>query len=184
MAKQFPVFSDRLTDFVGRQSIFFVSTAPQDGRVNCSPKGMDSLRILAPDRLAWLNVTGSGNETAAHVLENGRMTIMWCAFEGLPLILRAYGTARAVHPGDADWDTLSARLPKVPGARQIFDMAVETVQTSCGMAVPYLDFNEDRTLLRDWAKKKGEDGLRDYWEEKNLKSIDGLETGMKDVLER
>ena len=143
---------------------------------------MDSLRILAPDRLAWLNVTGSGNETAAHVRENGRMTIMWCSFEGPPLILRAYGTARAVHPGDADWEELYAHFPPQPGSRQIFDLAVEMVQTSCGMAVPYLDFNAERTVLRDWAKKKGKEGIREYWEEKNLESIDGKETGMREVL--
>lgn len=183
MAKQFSSFNERLTDFVGRQSIFFVATAPADGRVNCSPKGMDSLRVLSPNRLAWLNVTGSGNETAAHVRENGRMTIMWCAFEGAPLILRAYGTARAVHPGDPDWEALHENFNPIPGARQIFDLDVEMVQTSCGMAVPYLDFNAERTLLREWADKKGDDGLRDYWEEKNLTSIDGLDTGMRDTLE-
>lgn len=182
MAKQFPVFNERLTDFVGQQAIFFVSTAPADGRVNCSPKGMDSLRILAPDRLAWLNVTGSGNETAAHVLENGRMTIMWCSFAGAPLILRAYGTARTVHPGEDGWEELSAHFPALPGSRQIFDLAVEMVQTSCGMAVPYLDFNAERTQLRDWANKKDPEQMRAYWAEKNVRSIDGLETGMQEAI--
>lgn len=182
MAKQFPSFTRRLTDFVSEQPIFFVASAPAEGRVNCSPKGMDSLRILSPDRLVWLNVTGSGNETAAHVRENGRMTIMWCAFAGAPLILRAYGTARAVHPGDPDWEELYSGFKPIPGARQIFDMAVDMVQTSCGMAVPYLDFNAERTLLRDWADKKSEGEMQQYWEEKNLTSIDGLDTGMREVL--
>ncbi|MBC6994393.1 pyridoxamine 5'-phosphate oxidase family protein [Neolewinella lacunae] len=179
MAKQFPRLDQRLTDFIQAQQIFFVATAPAAGRVNCSPKGMDSLRVLAPDRICWLNVTGSGNETAAHVLENGRMTLMWCAFAGPPLILRAYGTARTVHRLDADWEDLSAQLPQQPGARQIFDLKIELVQTSCGMAVPYFDFQEDRRLLSDWANKKEADGtLAAYWEEKNLVSVDGQPTGL------
>lgn len=184
MAKQFPAFNDRLSAFVAEQKIFFVATAPAEGRVNLSPKGMDSLRMLTPNRLIWLNVTGSGNETAAHVRENQRMTIMWCAFDGAPLILRAYGTARAVHPDDSEWPQLAAALPDIPGARQIFDINIEMVQTSCGMAVPYLDFNEERTLLREWAKKKDRQQLQDYWQEKNLRSIDGLDTGMDKVLEK
>ncbi|MEM1356690.1 MAG: pyridoxamine 5'-phosphate oxidase family protein [Bacteroidota bacterium] len=179
MAKQFSSLNDRLADFVRRQPIFFVATAPQAGRVNCSPKGMDSLRILAPDRLVWLNVTGSGNETAAHVKENSRMTLMWCAFTGPPLILRVYGQARTVHPVDEDWTMLSAELPDIPGARQIFDLQIEMVQTSCGMAVPLMDFREDRELLRDWANKKTSEELTAYHQEKNRISIDGLPTGMK-----
>lgn len=179
MAKQFPRLEQRLTDFIRAQRIFFVATAPAAGRVNCSPKGMDSLRVLAPDRICWLNVTGSGNETAAHVLENGRMTLMWCAFEGPPLILRVYGTARTVHRSDAGWEELSAQLPAQPGGRQIFDLQIEVVQTSCGMAVPYFDFQEDRRLLSDWADKKEADGsLGAYWEEKNLVSVDGQPTGL------
>ncbi len=184
MAKQFPAFNARLTQFVAKQKIFFVASAPASGRVNLSPKGMDALRIISPDRLLWLNVTGSGNETAAHVRENGRMTIMWCAFEGAPLILRAYGTARTVHPGDPDWTELASQLPKIPGARQIFDLSVELVQTSCGMAVPYLDFNDERTQLREWADKKSSTELTDYWKTKNLRSIDGLETGMEESLDK
>jgi len=178
MAKQFPKLNDRLTTFIHDQPIFFVSTAPMEGRVNCSPKGMDSLRVLGPNRIAWLNVTGSGNETAAHVLENRRMTLMWCAFNGAPLILRAFGTARAVHPGDEDWADLSRRLPDQPGARQIFDMQMTMVQTSCGMAVPLLEHVEDRELLNDWARKKDDAEMLAYWEEKNTVSIDGLPTGI------
>lgn len=172
------VYNDRLTNFIHRQHIFFVATAPAEGRVNCSPKGMDSLKVLSPNRIAWLNVTGSGNETAAHVLENERMTIMWCALTGPPLTLRAYGKARAVHPGDKDWKTLRNQLPELPGARQIFDLEIEMVQTSCGMAVPLMEFTEDRSLLKDWANKKTKQEMEDYWAEKNAISIDGLATGI------
>ncbi|MFK8164528.1 MAG: pyridoxamine 5'-phosphate oxidase family protein [Lewinella sp.] len=178
MAKQFPHLNDRLSAFIAEQHLFFVATAPAVGRVNCSPKGMDSLKILGPNRIAWLNVTGSGNETAAHVLENNRMTLMWCAFNGAPLILRAYGTARTIYPADPEWAALAAQLPELPGARQIYDMQVEMVQTSCGMAVPLMDFNEDRELLKDWARKKDQQDFLDYWELKNTTSIDGLPTGM------
>lgn len=180
MAKQFARLNDRLTDFISGQHLFFVATAPAKGRVNCSPKGMDSLRVLSPSQIVWLNVTGSGNETAAHLLENERMTIMWCALAGPPLILRAYGKARVVHAGDDDWDELSAHFPPLPGARQIFDLALEMVQTSCGMAVPLMAFNEDRGLLNEWAGKKSKQELEDYWAEKNTLSIDGLPTGILD----
>ncbi|MFT5998800.1 MAG: hypothetical protein ACI81P_001255 [Neolewinella sp.] len=178
MAKQFPHFNDRLTAFVADQHLFFVATAPAAGRVNCSPKGMDSLKVIGPNRIAWLNVTGSGNETAAHVLENNRMTLMWCAFNGAPLILRAFGTARTIYPTDPEWEELAAQLPNLPGARQIYDMQVEMVQTSCGMAVPLMDFNEDRELLKDWARKKDKQDFLAYWELKNATSIDGLPTRM------
>lgn len=178
MAKRFGSLSAQHIEFIGRQKMFFVGTATADSRVNISPKGMDSLRVFAPDRVAWLNVTGSGNETAAHVREQPRMTLMFCAFDGDPLILRLYGRATAVHRGDAAWPALFDRFEPLPGARQIFDLAIDLVQTSCGMAVPYYDYVDDRRLLRDWARKKGEGGLRDYWREKNQTSIDGLPTGI------
>lgn len=169
-----------LTEFIGRQHIFFVATAPlgEEGRVNLSPKGMDSLRVIAPDRLIWLNLTGSGNETAAHVLENRRMTLMWCAFTGDPLILRVYGKARAVHPGEADYAELAASLPDWPGARQIFELSIDSVQTSCGYAVPFMDFREDRRRLVESAAAKGGDVIREYQQQKNRESIDGLPTGL------
>ncbi len=178
MGKQFSKLSDQLTDFIGRQPLFFVATAPGAGKVNCSPKGMDSLRVLSPNRIVWLNVTGSGNETAAHVLENGRMTLMWCAFSGPPLILRTYGEAKMIQSADPEWAALSDHLPDIPGARQIFDLRIDMVQTSCGMAVPYLDFKEDRNLLREWSAKKSEQELKDYHQEKNSQSLDGLPTGL------
>ncbi len=136
MATQYEQISERLRRFIEEQQMFFVGTAAPDGRVNVSPKGLDSLRVLGPNRVAWLNGTGSGNETAAHLLRNPRITVMFCAFEGKPLILRLYGTARAVHEGDADWDDLAGQFPPMRGARNVFDVAVDLVQTSCGFGVP------------------------------------------------
>ncbi len=154
--------------------MYFVATAAPDGRVNVSPKGMDSLRVLEPNRVIWLNGTGSGNETAAHLLEQPRMTIMFCAFEGKPLILRLYGNARAVHPRDADWLKLKSLLPEVVGARNIFDLSVDLVQSSCGMAVPLMDFQMQREDLSDHWRKNTD--LEGYWTRKNLVSIDGKPT--------
>lgn len=178
MATFFPEINSELTDFIHRQHIFFVATAPADGRVNLSPKGMDSLKVIGPNQIIWLNLTGSGNETAAHVLENGRMTLMWCAMEGKPLILRAYGKAKAIHPVDLGYEELAAHLPDWPGARQIFTLTVEQVQTSCGYAVPFMEFKEDRTTLVEGAKRKGPDAIKAYQQLKNQESIDGLPTGL------
>ncbi len=178
MAKRFDAVSPQLQAFIEAQQVFFVATAAADGRVNLSPKGLDSLRILSPQRLLWLNVTGSGNETAAHVRALPRMTLMFCAFAGPPMILRLYGQARVIHQGDPEWSPLSALLPTIPGARQIFDLAIDLVQTSCGMSVPLFDFVGERELLTDWARDKGDDGIRDYWREKNRLSLDGRATGI------
>ena len=178
MAKQFQGFEPEHTRFVAEQAIYFVATAAPEGRVNLSPKGMDSLRVLGPNRLVWLNLTGSGNETAAHLRESPRMTVMWCSFTKRPLILRAYGAARTIHRGEADWDGLRGHFPDEPGARQIFDMAVDLVQTSCGYAVPFMDFQAPRDTLRTWAEKAGPAGITDYWAERNAVSIDGKPTGM------
>jgi hypothetical protein len=176
MAKQFGQINSTHQAFIDQQKIFFVGTAGATGRVNVSPKGMDSLRVLGPNRVAWLNVTGSGNESAAHVAENGRMTVMFCSFEGTPLILRLYGEARVVHPRDADWAELSGHFPALPGSRQIFDLSVDLVQTSCGMGVPLYDYGHNRDQLNQWAEKRGSEGIAAYWQEKNLVSIDGKET--------
>lgn len=176
MANFFPTLSDELTRFIEAQHMFFVGTAAADGTVNVSPKGMDSLKVLAPNRVIWLNVTGSGNESAAHVLKNPRMTIMFCSFEAKPLILRLYGQARAVHQNDDNWDELSAHLPALAGTRQIFDLTLDQVQTSCGYAVPFFDYAGERDTLLNWAENKGEDGLKDYWLENNQQSIDGMPT--------
>lgn len=176
MAEFFEVLSDEHQRFIARQPIFFVSTAGPEGRINLSPKGGPSVQVVSPDRLLWLNLTGSGNETAAHLLVANRLTLMWCAFEGPPLILRVYGRARAVHPDDPDWAECTARIPASVGARQYFEVSVETVQTSCGYQVPLMDYRDDRKALTKWAEKKGPDGIAAYWRDKNEVSIDGLPT--------
>jgi hypothetical protein len=176
VGKQFDQLSERLIAFIGEQKLFFVATATAEGRVNVSPKGMDCFRILGPNRAIWLNVTGSGNETAAHVRLDPRMTVMFCALQGPPMILRLYGRARAVHPRDPDWAGVYARFEPLPGARQIFDLAIEMAQTSCGMAVPFYAYEGEREQLSDWARGKGEEGVADYWAQKNQTSLDGLPT--------
>lgn len=178
MAKQYDELTENLSNFILQQKIFFVATATADSRVNLSPKGMDSLRILSPNRVAWLNVTGSGNESAAHVKVNPRMTIMFAAFEGNPLILRLYGHAKVVHPRDAEWAELAQHFTLLPGARQIFDVSIDLVQRSCGMAVPFFDYKSEREQLSDWSTRNGEEGTREYWEKTNQVSIDGLPTGI------
>lgn len=147
-----------------------------EGRVNLSPKGLDSLRILGPNQLIWLNLTGSGNETAAHVLEQPRKTLMFYSFEGKPLILRVYGRVKAIHCRDEDWGQWIRLFPEYPGARQIFLLDIESAQTSCGFAVPNYKFQEDRNDLILWTEKIGDEGVKDYWKEKNQTSIDGKPT--------
>ena len=176
MGKQFEQLEPKHIEFIEQQKIFFVATAPTEGKINLSPKGMDSFRVLDASRVLWLNVTGSGNETAAHVLDNPRMTVMFCAFEGAPQILRLYGTAKVVHQRDAAWSELYSHFTAVSGARQLFDMQVEMVQTSCGMSVPLYDYIGQRDELSKWAEKKGEEGIRQYWHDRNQVSLDGKPT--------
>ncbi|MCE7996843.1 MAG: pyridoxamine 5'-phosphate oxidase family protein [Roseivirga sp.] len=178
MAKFYDEISPELETFIKHQRIFFTGTAATDGRVNVSPKGMDSLRILGPNRVIWLNLTGSGNETAAHLLDVNRMTIMFCAFEGKPLILRLYGSAGTVHPSDPDWEELYQHFPESRSARQIYDVTIDSVQTSCGFAVPLMDYQEDRDILQKWVDNKSDQDIQDYWQEKNITSIDGRPTGI------
>ncbi|MGB0411312.1 MAG: pyridoxamine 5'-phosphate oxidase family protein [Pikeienuella sp.] len=169
-----------LRAFIERQPMFFVATAAPDGRVNVSPKGMDSLRVISDTRIRWVNVSGSGNETAAHVAATPRMTLMFCAFEGDALILRTYGTARTTHWHDHDWATASAPFPQMAGARQVFDLEIDLVQTSCGTGVPLMEFRAQRgpeELLPFYADM-GADGVKDYWQRKNTLSIDGAPTGV------
>lgn len=174
MATRNSEITDKLKQFIENQKMFFVATATAESRINLSPKGMDSLRILGNSRVAWLNVTGSGNETAAHVQENPRMTVMFCAFEGDPMILRLYGQARVVHRNDADWEEMFSLFDPLPGSRQIFDLAVDLVQVSCGMGVPFLEYAGERELLSDWAIGKGDEGVKEYWKNKNQLSLDGI----------
>lgn len=180
MAKQFAQFEADHLALIAASPLFFVATAAAQGRVNLSPKGMDSLRVTGPNRVIWLNVTGSGNETAGHLRVDPRMTLMWCSFTKRPVILRAYGTARTVHPRQDDWPELAAQLPEIPGARQIYEMEVDLVQTSCGFAVPYMEFAGERDTLRRWASVRDEAALGAYWAEKNTRTIDGAPTGIFD----
>ncbi|HUG85396.1 MAG TPA: pyridoxamine 5'-phosphate oxidase family protein [Euzebya sp.] len=159
--------------FIESQKIFFTATAEAEGRVNLSPKGMDTLRVLSPNRVAWLAVTGSGNETSAHLARHDRITVMFCAFEGHPKILRLYGRATPVHRHDPGWADLLAHFEELPGTRNIVDCEIDLVQTSCGMAVPYFDYVGERDDLQRWARKLGPEGLEAYWAEKNTVSLDG-----------
>lgn len=178
MSKQFSELDETLKGFIANQHMFFVGTAGVEGRVNISPKGMDSLRVVDSKNVVWLNYTGSGNETAAHVLECERMTLMFCAFTGKPNILRIYGKATILHPRDAEWETLLGLFPTLPGARQIFSLEIESVATSCGYSVPLYEHTGERDVLVKWAEKKGEAGVKKYWQDNNQKSIDGKPTGI------
>lgn len=176
MGKQYQELSQEHIAFIEAQRIFFVATATAGGRVNVSPKGMDSLVVFGSKRVAWLNVTGSGNETSAHIQSNPRMTLMFCAFTGKPLILRLYGQAKVYHRADREWRELLPAFNPLPGARQIFDVEIDLVQSSCGMSIPYLDYVGEREMLNDWARIQGEAGIRRYWSDKNAMSIDGQPT--------
>ncbi len=178
MAEKFKELLSAHTDFINAQHLFFVGSAGAEGLVNVSPKGMDSLRVLSPNRLVWLNLTGSGNETAAHVRENSRMTIMFCSFDKQPLILRVYGRSEVVYPRHRKWADLIENFPSYTGARQIFELSIELVQTSCGFAVPFLEFKGERKTLNSWADKRGIDGVREYWMQNNVVSLDGKNTGI------
>lgn len=169
-----------VVDFIQAQPMFFVATAAPDGRVNLSPKGLDSLRVLNDHRILWLSLSGSGNETAAHLRENPRMTLMFCAFEGAARILRVYGTATTIHSGDASWSELIAHFPAMAGSRQIFDLSVELVQMSCGTGVPELKYIKQRgpEELLPFYEDMGPEGVRAYWDRKNKLSIDGRDTGI------
>lgn len=174
----FDTLPPTLRDFIEAQHIFFVATAPADGRVNLSPKGMDTFRVLSPNRVAYLDLTGSGNETAAHLLENGRVTLMFCSFGAKPLILRLYGRGVSHPPGSAAFEELASLFPTLEGTRQIFDIEVDSVQSSCGYAVPQMELVAERQTLVESARKKGEAGMADYRRRKNQISIDGRPTGL------
>ncbi len=179
MSKKHAEIDEKLRDFIGAQKIFFVATAGPQGRVNLSPKGLDgTFAVLGPKKVAFLNLTGSGNETAAHLRLSDRITLMFCAFSGAPMILRLYGRGRAIHPGEPEWSALLPHFGDLPGKRQIVVAEVDEVMTSCGFGVPLMDFAGCRTTLNDWAEAKGEEGIRDYWRRKNALSFDGLPTGL------
>ncbi|HEY8601132.1 MAG TPA: pyridoxamine 5'-phosphate oxidase family protein [Thermomicrobiales bacterium] len=178
MARMYDTIDETQQAFIAKQRIFFVASAPLsgEGHVNLSPKGLDAFRLLTPNRVAYLDLTGSGNETSAHLLENGRITFMFCAFDGPPNILRLYGRGEVALPGSALWDELRPLFGDEPGARQIIVAAIDRVQTSCGFAVPHYDYVGQRDTLTRWATVKGEDGLAAYQREKNARSIDGMMT--------
>jgi hypothetical protein len=181
MAKQFDRIEPHLRDFILQQRIFFTASAAAQGRVNVSPKDGAALRILGPNSVAYLDQTGSGNETAAHLRADGRLTIMFCAFAGAPLILRLYGQGTVLARGGSAYSSLLASEfgnVERPGTRQIVVLAIDLVQTSCGYGVPLFEYIDERPTLNRWAEKKGEAGLEEYWRSKNAFSIDGYPTGI------
>ena len=178
MGKQFKALSSQHIAFIKDQKLFFVATAAAEGKVNLSPKGIDTLRVISPTEIIWLNLTGSGNETAAHIRENSRMTLMWCSFDEKPLILRSYGHASCFHAEEEGWKKYYSFFPDYTGARQVFHLQVDLVQTSCGFGVPRFDYIGERDNLKDWAKKKGRSGIKAYWDDRNRSSLDGKPTGI------
>ena len=175
MAQVLPALDDDVIDWISRQHVFFVATAPTSGgHVNLSPKGHDVLRVLDPHRVAYLDLTGSGAETMAHLRDDGRLTMMFCAFEGPPRILRLYGRGIAHVLGSERFEDLAPRFPDLPGTRAIVELEVERIQTSCGYAVPFLAYEGERPTLQQWAARRSEEDLREYRAEKNATSIDGL----------
>jgi hypothetical protein len=162
-------------EWVGQQHLFFVATAPStDGRVNVSPKGLDSFRVVSPTTVAYLDLTGSGAETIAHARDNGRITFMFCAFDGPPRIVRLFGTATAHPTGTEEFNALVGRFPERRGVRSIIVAEIDRVQDSCGYGVPRMEFQQDRTRLDSWVENRTDDEIAAYWDEKNSTSIDGL----------
>ncbi|MEP7372922.1 MAG: pyridoxamine 5'-phosphate oxidase family protein [Chitinophagaceae bacterium] len=180
MGKFHKSMEDQHKKFIASQHLFFVSTAPLDGKghINLSPKGLDSFRILSDTRVAYMDIIGSGNETSAHLLENGRITFMFCAFGGPPNILRLYGKGYTVLPGDQEWPELSSHFNILLSTRQIIVADIFKVQTSCGFGVPYYEYTGERDHAHKWADTKGAEGLEEYKKEKNLLSLDGLPTAL------
>ena len=178
MGKVMDEISEELAEFIRGQRVFFVATAPlsAEGHVNLSPKGLDTFRILSPKRVAYADMTGSGNETSAHLAENGRITLMFCGFEERPKIVRIYGRGRTVLRGEAEWAELAAMFGEQIGLRQMIVIDVSRVMTSCGFGVPMMKFVDEREMLEEWAQKKGTERLEAYRWEKNVRSIDGLVT--------
>jgi len=181
MAKDFPNLNRHHRAFIAAQRMFFTASAASGTRINVSPRSTDMLRVTGDNTVVYLDRTGSGNETAAHLMADGRLTIMFCAVDGPPLILRLYGRGRVLKRGGADY----ARLLEAEyagteplGARQMIWLDFDLVKTSCGYGVPLFDYREERDTMDKWARAKGQDGLEAYWAEKNQVSIDGLPTGL------
>ncbi len=178
MARFYKEITDELRAFMAAQRVFFVATATEKGRINVSPKGMDTFQCLDAHTVAYLDLTGSGNETAAHLRDDGRLTLMFCSFDQTPLVVRLYGRGTCVNARHKRWTDLLLHFRALPGIRQIILMHVDTLQTSCGFAVPVFEFKEERKALSAWAEKKGEAGVTEYQRKHNTESIDGLATGL------
>ena len=176
MARRYQNLSDEHITFIEHQRLFFIGTAANYGTINVSPKGFDSLKVLSPNRIVWLNITGSGNETAAHLAQNNRMTMMFSAFDNDPKILRLYGKARAIHPRDSEWEELSVMFAPYASASQFVDFEFDLVQTSCGFGVPLFKYVEARDNMPKWLATKNDAAIKDYWAAKNQVSLDGLPT--------
>jgi hypothetical protein len=176
MGKVFDAIDERLAEWIRAQRLFFVATAPLagDGLVNCSPRGLEALALLGPREVAWLDLTGSGVETIAHLRENGRVVVMFCAFEGPPRIVRLHGRGTVVEPGDPGFDALRARFGAHEGVRAVIRVACQRISDSCGYGVPRMAYQGDRDQLAEWSRRKGLEGLRAYRAEKNALSVDGL----------
>jgi len=176
MGKEHNQISEEHREFIESQRMFFVCTSPlnAEGHINLSPKGFDCFRVLSPTCVGYLDITGSGNETSAHLLENGRITFMFCAFDGSPKILRLYGKGKTILPGDNEWNELSEQFAILPAIRQIIVADIFMVKSSCGFGVPLYNYEGERDHAFKWAEKKGEDGLKEYKKEKNMVSMDGL----------
>ena len=176
MGKQYEQITPDLERWLGEQQMFFVASAPlaADGFVNCSPKGMDTFRVLGPRQVAYLDLTGSGIETVAHLRENGRISMLFCAFEGPPRLVRLYGKGGVAPIGTPEFETLSVRFPSYPNARTVISVALERIADSCGYAVPRYRYEGERSQLLDWADRKGPEGIAAYQDERNATSIDGL----------
>jgi hypothetical protein len=178
MSEWYKSITPQMKQFIGEQKVFFVATAPIKGRINLSPKGMDSFRVLDPHHVIYLDLTGSGNETAAHLLENGRITIMFCSFDKTARIMRLYGRGRAINPHDSKWGEYLAMFPAEPGVRQIMEIEIETAMISCGYGVPLVEGLEERDTLRKYWQSRDAGAVVKYQRDKNLESIDGLPTGI------
>ena len=180
MSKFYTEITPELKEFIAEQQMIFTATAAATGRINLSPKGIDTFRYLDERTVAYLDLTGSGNETAALLKADGRMTIMFCSFAGKPWILRLYGQGEVVQLDSDRGRELHSLFGSIPGERHIIELHVESAQTSCGMAVPLYEYQEQRDLLIDWAAKRGPEAMKEYRRQKNVTSIDRLPTGLRD----
>ena len=184
MSRFYDQLTPELTNFIRAQPVFFVATAAPEGRINLSPKGMDTFRVLDEKRVAYLDLTGSGNETAAHLLRDSRITIMFCSFGQHARIARIYGRGVALRADHPRWPELITNFPKLPGVRQVMEIGVESAMTSCGYAVPRMRAMSPRDTLEKYWLERGEQEKENYWQKHNLRSIDGLPTGMPEASSR